>query len=438
MSDYDELVARLSALAQPTSATDGDSAGLWHQVGADDAMPAYGWKLHISAGLDNAAEVLQAAYPVLKSERMTFKYARSLEVLANLNAGWFGIVQVGKMITAYPGDEESLVSVAGQLHQRLEHQTGPRPLSDRQVPGSSCLSYRYGSLRSDSVELPDERMPGCAVPRDRADPFAVSAISPDGSTESPPLLCGRFLVTGLIRQRGKGGVYRAIDYGGGALGSNPPIECVLKEARRFGERDAAGVDAWDRLARQVRVLQSMEAYPAFARIVTVAQSGDSRFLAMRSLPCSSSVLDVAASDERLSAQDIVGLCDQVHDRIVLPLSRRGVAWNDLSADNVLVSQEGRVYCADVEEATSPEAARLILGTPGYSSAKVPPCTVLSDVYALLRLAVLLDNRRWYALVRSGDGGALHRPVLDRSGGVHRWCLNMAAEYGIDREDIFSD
>jgi hypothetical protein len=65
-----------------------------------------GWKLHFSATVVWAEEVLRQALPVLRREDASFKVAASLRTLDALNQGRWQISQIGKFITVYPNDDE--------------------------------------------------------------------------------------------------------------------------------------------------------------------------------------------------------------------------------------------------------------------------------------------------------------------------------------------
>src|SRR5206468_409250 len=58
------------------------NSGMWIWVPNDKAsMPRQGWKLHVSAGLPFAAEVLHKAMAVLLSANANFKVAATLQML---------------------------------------------------------------------------------------------------------------------------------------------------------------------------------------------------------------------------------------------------------------------------------------------------------------------------------------------------------------------
>ena len=121
----------------------------------DSVLPAQGWKLHVSATLSSALDVLTQALPVLVAARVPFKVAKTLETLASLNYGVAGSSQIGKFITVYPRDDEQAVDLAVRLDQATAGLTGPAVPSDRPLhPGSRVfvpLRWVHPGDRSASV-----------------------------------------------------------------------------------------------------------------------------------------------------------------------------------------------------------------------------------------------------------------------------------------------
>ena len=105
-----------------------------------------GWKLHVSATILSATEVLRRVVPVLTDQRAAFKVAASFGCLADLNSGAGGYSQVGKFITVYPDSDESAVAIAKELEKATRGLAGPRVPTDQQLNDSSIVSYRYGGF----------------------------------------------------------------------------------------------------------------------------------------------------------------------------------------------------------------------------------------------------------------------------------------------------
>src|SRR3712207_1008660 len=79
------------------------SEGLWCSVQPTRAVcPPQGWKLHLSATPGSAATILERALPILLSGDSGFKFARTPEHVANLNARHTPRGHSGKFMTVYP------------------------------------------------------------------------------------------------------------------------------------------------------------------------------------------------------------------------------------------------------------------------------------------------------------------------------------------------
>src|SRR5262245_21754534 len=83
-----------------------------HQSFGAGAVVPQGWKLHVSATPFSAVEVLEAALEVLLMEGVRFKVVKSTELLRSLNAGQFGLPQIGKFVTVYPSNSADAVAIA--------------------------------------------------------------------------------------------------------------------------------------------------------------------------------------------------------------------------------------------------------------------------------------------------------------------------------------
>src|SRR4051812_29071439 len=117
-----------------------------HQSFGTGPMLAQGWKLHVSATPFSAVPVLDAALDVLLDEGARFKVVNSVELLTLLNAGHFGVSQIGKYITVYPSDGGQAVRLAVALDRATSGRRGPRVPTDRTLKPGSLVHYRYGAM----------------------------------------------------------------------------------------------------------------------------------------------------------------------------------------------------------------------------------------------------------------------------------------------------
>src|SRR5262249_23580468 len=130
----------------------------------------------------------------------------------------------GKVITAYPRDDEQFAALAEELHRATERLPGPAILSDRPYRPGSLVHYRYGGFTDrrvlsndgylesmltgpDGVLVKDVRLPRFSPPPWAACPLEAGVPE----TAGPVLLAGRFAVHRAIRHGNKGGVYLAKD-----------------------------------------------------------------------------------------------------------------------------------------------------------------------------------------------------------------------------------
>jgi Lipopolysaccharide kinase (Kdo/WaaP) family len=226
---------------------------------ADD--PEQGWKLHISATILSAAEVFARAEPILRRKDALFKVPCRLELLRSLNSGLADFSQIGKFLTIYPRSNGEALELARELHRATHGLPGPRIPFDAQYRQKSLVYYRYGAFRRLVEDTPgfirapggkryrDKRAPGQAVPRWLEDPFQKSR---QNHSKWRGLITHQLLAFKAKAQRGKGGVYEAMD-----LSVLPVRRVVIKEGRRHGETNWDGRDGHALIKHEARVLREL-------------------------------------------------------------------------------------------------------------------------------------------------------------------------------------
>jgi len=124
-----------------------DDGRFWcHVQPVDGEEPAQGWKLHVSATPASAAAVLERSLPVLLGGDSGFKFARTPDHVARLNARHTPRGHSGKFLTVYPRTDDEAVRLAAALHEATAGLPGPRVLSDRPYTPDSLVHYRYGAF----------------------------------------------------------------------------------------------------------------------------------------------------------------------------------------------------------------------------------------------------------------------------------------------------
>ncbi len=225
--------------------------------------PAQGWKIHVSATILSAAEVFARCYPVLRKHRACFKVPGSLGFLASLNSGLRDFSQVGKFLTVYPSSIRQATELARELHDATRGLEGPRIPFDAVYRRRSLVHYRYGAFRRSkgghSQILRGPR--GERIQDKRATGESGAALGDRSLCRWPPEnkvfkfngpIGVELIAFNAKMQRGKGGVYEALD-----LSVSPPRVVIVKEGRRHGETDWLGKDGYARIKQEGRVLRSL-------------------------------------------------------------------------------------------------------------------------------------------------------------------------------------
>jgi hypothetical protein len=334
-------------------------------------LPEQGWKLHVSASSQRSAEVLRLALPVLAEAGVRFKFLADRRLTGVMDSKMCSRGASGKFLTIYPRTEEEFRRLAKGLADALDSLAGPYVLSDRRVPGSRCVSYRYGGFQPlmklepsgvrmaciktpDGEYIPDVRHPYFSPPEWAEDPFG--AIN-DDDEQAGALAGGRFIIEQALSFSSRGGVYRGVDKESGRA-------VVIKEARPFIELDSRGTEAAAVLVKEYAILRELEDTGYFARPVAFFEEWEHSFLveeyvdgdhlglfAIGNNPLhriGPSEVDFGAYWERMRPFWIQ-LADAIREA-----HSRGVILGDLSFTNTMIEAgTGRIKIIDLEAAVRP-------------------------------------------------------------------------------------
>jgi hypothetical protein len=340
--------------------------------------PEQGWKLHVPATVLTAGRVLQTVAPLLRRRGVLYKAPASLGELDKLNCGLFyGYSQVGKFLTVYPRTNEEALLLAEGLYQLTRRLTAPAVPFDMKYRADGCVYYRYGAFKVLEVEdLNGESTYAIRDPEGNLVPdIRDSPTMPDWASD--PFLCGRereahdtavtplrttFKAFRALAQRGKGGVYQALD-----LSVTPPRLCILKEGRRNGEVSWDGRDGFWRVRHEGRVLGALlDAGVNVPRVYASFMAEENYYIAVEFIEGES--LDHWLSRRRRRLAVAAALkCAAELARLVARVHAAGWVWRDCKPGNVVITKSGELRPLDFEGACpvdSPDP--LPWGTPAYS------------------------------------------------------------------------
>lgn len=300
--------------------------------------PVQGWKIHLSATVCAASQVFALASPILRKHGVLFKVPDRLEVLAALNSGFVGFSQIGKFLTAYTRSDAEAVALVRELHAATRKLEGPQIPFDVRYRKNSIVYYRYGAFldRGEKGSIvdsagrirPDVRDRAHAVPRWRKDPLRQGRVRPRSAALPPPFGID-LLPVKAIMQRGKGGVYKALD-----LSVLPARFVIVKEGRRHGESNWLGVDGFAQIKHEGGVLRQLErAGVAVPTVLREFTRGKSRYLVLEMIRGRPLLVRNRLQPGKSSWRRSSILLDRIGS-VLATIHRAGYVWRDCKPEHI--------------------------------------------------------------------------------------------------------
>ncbi|MGH3829694.1 MAG: class III lanthionine synthetase LanKC [Pseudonocardiaceae bacterium] len=385
-------------------------------VGA--AVPPQGWKVHVSACLNNAEKVLLTVWDYCVQHRIPFKFLRDRDALLLANAKYAHRGSSGKFVTIYPADEVRLEVVLNELGEALSGSQGPYILSDLRW-GEGPLYVRYGGVarrycvaETGALVLAIADPDGRLVPDRREPIFRLPAWVSLPAFLEPHLAARNSVKVDSVPYQ----IERVLHFSnGGGLYAGREVQTdarvVLKEARPHAGLDVDGTDALTRSRREREMLERLAGLEVVPAVHGSFPVGEHHFLALEFVDAISLQAAIAQrylvaheGDERTVAEYTswaLGIQGKV-EQAVAAVHERGVVIGDLHPSNVLLRPDERVVLIDFEVAAPvEEGRRQTLANPGFAAPR--GCTGFDiDRYALacLRLFFFLPLTMLFALDRA--------------------------------------
>ncbi|MEA2475795.1 MAG: putative SapB synthase [Thermoleophilaceae bacterium] len=393
-----------------------DRTGDWLMYAPDGVdLPSQGWKIHASACLDNAEQIVEVIWEYCVRERIAFKFIRSRQLLFLRNMKYASRGYSAKFVTIFPIDEQQFERVLNELDAALDGHASPYILSDLRW-GNGPLYVRYGGFAerfcvgaNGELEPAIEDADGELVPDLREAAFELPSGVVLPACLGPHLAARNSATTTDLPYRFEralhfsngGGVYGGVDTRSGE-------QVVLKEARPHAGLSRDERDAVARLGRERDTLAQLAGLQVAPAVRDYFVAGEHHFLVMDFVegePLSELLVEryplISPDPRELEIEEFtswaLGVCERL-ERAVGAVHEHGIVLGDLHPSNVLVQADGQIVLIDLEIASHvSEKLRPTLADPGFAS---PPGVMGFDIdlYALacLRLFMFLPLTRLIA------------------------------------------
>jgi Protein kinase domain len=382
-------------------------------------IPPQGWKIHVSACLDNADEIVTAVWQYCVPREVSFKFLGGRLAVLMRNAKYAPRGSSGKVVTIYPQDEAACERILAELDAILGGAPGPYILSDLRY-GAGPLHVRYGGFierychgsRGEMVPAIEDPA-GELVPDTRSPVFTVPPwvqmpgfLAPHLAARNSMTIAGLpYDVEQALHFSNGGGVYAAVDKRTGE-------RVILKEARPHAGLAADGSDAVARLRREHDILLRLSGLGLAPEVRGYFEIGEHHFLAeefIEGQPLNSCYADrypltTAEPDPaKVAAYTTWALqiCAAV-ERAADVLHEQGVIFNDLHMFNIMIRPDDTVALIDFEAASHvSEGRRRTVGNPGFMAPGDRAGFGIDDYStACIRLAMFMPLTTLFPLDRS--------------------------------------
>lgn len=307
--------------------------GFWlyctHKI-EKEAWSEKGFKIHLSATINNAYTILQIFFPYGKANKLEWKVIFDYRVLERQNLGKYGYSQIGKFITIYPKTNRELCDVLADLEIMFKGVRSVAIPSDYSYLNSEVVYYRYGDIISKK---------GSSDHRKKTMPADLQIPIDDYYIRHEIELPKHLFILEIINTNGKSSVYKVFD-------TNRRCVVYLKRASFLGNVDIYGADAVNRLQNEKRALLKLQDLDYVPKFIDQFYIGNSYFLEMTEV-LGKSIRDWIESTVYCSEKKKIDITMQLVT-MMIEIRNKGVFYNDLSFSNVLADKNGNLRIIDFE------------------------------------------------------------------------------------------
>ncbi|MEK3906711.1 class III lanthionine synthetase LanKC [Oceanobacillus sp. FSL W7-1309] len=324
-----------------------------------------GWKIHISATINNAKQILSKVSDLLVARKIPFKHLKSEYEFINTNSKTANRASSGKFITIYPPSNEAFLNLLSLLYNTLQtYEKGPYIFSDKRWRNSN-IYYRYGGFIAifnedgemcikDEKEnlIVDERVPYYQVP-DFAKEFdqyidsVNNKYTIEDNTKSNKF--AEYEFKSAIRFTNGGGIYEAER-------KKDKRKVIVKEARPKAGLDGHKFDALERQKVEFDALTKLSKVDGVVNVLDYFTYWEHSYLIEEYVDgislqhwTSANYPYTANSDIHIYNDNVIEILSNLVD-IVESMHKEGIGMGDLQPANIIISQDLKVTLIDFETA----------------------------------------------------------------------------------------
>ncbi len=350
-------------------------------------LPSQGWKIHVSANLENYKRILNIVSEMCIRRNITFKFSSDRFLFLRVNSKSTSRMLAGKYITIYPETEDVFLEFLETLYGSLRDFSGPFILSDRRYKDCQVLYYRYGSfIKQSELAFKGDRNAFLLSPKgdkilDNRAPYwnlpywlTDRLYSEENAGNNEILLNGKYKVLKAFSFSNSGGNYLVED-----MNSNKTY--FMKEAREntsFNE----GHDSTSRLENEYRKLVMLKGNEFSPNAIETFKEWEHTYLVEEFFE---DMVDLGPYvinrtplfKIRATPEDYIEYQDKLKDIwtqlsfFLLQVHNKGICYNDWSPFNVLVKKDtSKIKVIDYEGAYIPNVEiEVYVRTLGYIDKK---------------------------------------------------------------------
>ncbi|MGE6415977.1 class III lanthionine synthetase LanKC [Planococcus kocurii] len=375
----------------------------WHYFWHNSIkIPEQGWKIHISAVINEAQSTLDKVAPFLIKNNILFKYVPDIWGLTRKNSKYGDRGSSGKFITIYPRDTKQFLQLLPQLEVILASmEKGSYILSDKRWKDSNVY-FRYGgfmpmylnkenkkipAIKDSNGELiPDIRGPIYLIPEFVSEPKEIIHMD-ENRDEVDTTQLDKYNITHSLHYSNGGGVYIGTE-------SHTSIKVVLKEGRLQSGIDAEGLDGFRRVEREVNILKKLRGIDSVVQYQNNFTVGENNYLVEEFIEGVSLHNWITAnypffeSQNRNTYKENALLLMRKIKNTIEEIHKRNIGVGDLSCSNIMVDPSLKIKLIDFEVGGDLNApCNLAVATPGfYPPDKKKRSRMAIDWFSLTRIA----------------------------------------------------